>query len=168
MSILIAPERTSLRTALKRVGLPLLGDVVAVSLTDGVTSVGIGGAGKVGGVGVGMLTDTAELDTEAPGTHPRGSPLPPFLFGVSGDFLGATAPACGWICVVGVRGGVKGCLSGAEMLELDAGAPGTYPRDSLDSPSFSWVSIDSLGATAPDLAWGSRSRESCYSCRGAR
>ena len=40
------------------------------------------------------------------------------------------------ICVVGVRGGVGGRLSGAAAVELDAGAPGTYPRDSLDSPSF--------------------------------
>ena len=37
------------------------------------------------------------------------------------------------------------------MVELDAGAPGTYPRDSLDSPSFLWVSMDSLGATASGL-----------------
>ena len=94
MSIRIAPERTSLRTVLKRVGLLLLGDIGAASLTDGVTSVGIGGAGKVGGVGVGTLAVIAGLDTEAPGTYSRGSPLPPLLFGVSGDFLGATAPAC--------------------------------------------------------------------------
>ena len=55
---------------------------------------GIGGAGMVGGVGVGMVTDTAGLDTEAPGTYSRGSPLPPLLVGVSSDVLGAMAPAC--------------------------------------------------------------------------
>ena len=95
---------------------------VAISLTDGVTSVGIGGAGKVGGVGVGILTDTAELDTDAPGTYSRVSPLPPLPLGVSGDLFGATAPACGWICVVGVRGGVKGCLGRGGMPALDAEA----------------------------------------------
>ena len=76
-------------------GLLLLGDVDAASLTDGVISVGIGGAGKVGGVGVGVLTDIAGLDTEAPGTYSRGSPLPLLLLRGSGDFFGATAPACG-------------------------------------------------------------------------
>ena len=95
MSILMAPERTSLRTVLKRVGLFLLGDTEAFSLTDGETSVGIGGAGMVGGVGVGIATDTAELDTEAPGTYSRGSRLPPLLVGVSSDVVGATAPA--WV-----------------------------------------------------------------------
>ena len=73
MSILIAPERTSFRIVLKRVGLPLLGDTGAFSLTDGEISVGMGGAGMVGGAGVGMVTDTAGLDTEAPGTYPRDS-----------------------------------------------------------------------------------------------
>ena len=68
MSILIAPERTSLRTVLKRVGLPLLGDVETVSLSVGDTSAGIGGAGNVGGVGVGIATEVVGLDTEAPGT----------------------------------------------------------------------------------------------------
>ena len=92
MSIVMAPERTSLRTVLKRVGLPLLGDTGTFSLTDGEISVGIGGAGIVGGVGVGMVTDTAGLDTEAPDTYPRGSPLPLLLVGVSSDVLGATAP----------------------------------------------------------------------------
>ena len=90
----MAPERTSLLTVLNRVGLSLLGDVGAASLTEGVTSVGIGGAGKVGGVGVGMFTDISGLDTEAPGTYARGSPPPSLLLGVSGDVLGATAPAC--------------------------------------------------------------------------
>ena len=41
----------------------------------------MGGAGIVGGVGVGMVTDTAGLSTEAPGTYPRDSPLAPFLTG---------------------------------------------------------------------------------------
>ena len=68
------------------------GDTGAFSLTDGEISVGMGGAGIVGGVGVGMVTDTAGLDTEAPGTCPRGSPLPLLLVGVSSDVLGATAP----------------------------------------------------------------------------
>ena len=48
----------------------------------------------VGGVGVGMVTDIAGLDTEAPGTYSRGSPLPPLPVGVSSDVLGAMAPAC--------------------------------------------------------------------------
>ena len=50
-------------------------------------------AGIVGGVGVCIETDMAELGTEAPGTYPRDSPFPPLLVGVSSDSLGATAPA---------------------------------------------------------------------------
>ena len=49
------------------------------------------------------------------------------------------------------KGGVGDCPSGADAVELDAGAPGTYPRDSLDSTSLFWVSRDSLGATALGL-----------------
>ena len=121
------------------------------SLTEGEISVGIGGGGIVGGVGVGMVIDTAGLSTEAPGTYPRDSPLAPLLTGASFDVLGATAPLGVGTCVVGVCGGVGDCLNGTAVAELDAGAPGTYPRDSLDSPSLLWMSIDSLGATAPDL-----------------
>ena len=109
------------------------------------------GAGMVGGVGVGMLAITAGLSTEAPGTYPGDSPFAPRLTGVSRAVLGATAPLGIGTCVVGVRGGVGDCLNEVATAELDAGAPGTYPRDSLDSPSFLWLSVDSLGATAPDL-----------------
>ena len=109
---------------------------------------GIDGAGILGGVGVGIATDTAELDTEASGTYSRDSPL---LVGVSSHVLGATAPGLVGIGGAGTRGGVGDCLSRADAVELDAGAPGSYPRDSLDSPSFRWVSRDSLGATAPAL-----------------
>ena len=51
MSILMA-ERTSLRTVLNRVGLSLLGGNEAFSFDCREASVGIGGAGTVGGVGV--------------------------------------------------------------------------------------------------------------------
>ena len=40
-----------------------------------------------------------------------------------------------------------GC--GAGMLELGAGTPGVYRKDSLDSLSLVWTCTDSLGATAP-------------------
>ena len=55
-------------------------------------SAGIGGGGMVGGVGVGMVIDTAGLGTEAPDTCPKDSPLAPLLTGASCDVLGATAP----------------------------------------------------------------------------
>ena len=120
MSILMAPERTSLRTVLKRVVLSRLGDNEAFSLNDKEASVGIGGAGIVGGVGVCIETDMAELDAEAPGTYPRDSPVSPRLVGVSSDSLGATAPALIGIGGAGTRGGVGGCISGADAVELDA------------------------------------------------
>ena len=53
MSILIAPDRTSLRTVLKCVVPTLLGsDGEAFSTSAGVLSWGTGGAGTVGGLGV--------------------------------------------------------------------------------------------------------------------
>ena len=76
----------------------------------------MGGAGMVGGVGVGMLAITAGLSTEAPGTYPRDSPLAPRLTGVSRAVLGATAPLGIGTCVVGVRGGVGDCLNGVQPL----------------------------------------------------
>ena len=82
MSILIAPERTSLRTVLKRVGLSRLGDAEVLSFDGREASVGIGGAGTVGGVGVCINdAETAELDAEAPGTYPRGTLVSPVLNG---------------------------------------------------------------------------------------
>ena len=52
MSILIAPDRTSLRTVLKCVALTLLGSDGEASPEAGVFSRGTGGAGTVGGLGV--------------------------------------------------------------------------------------------------------------------
>ena len=92
----MAPERTSLRTVLKCVVLPLLGlDEGAFSPDRGDPSLGIGGAGIVGGLGVCKCADgVAELDAEAPGTYPRDSLAPPFSSTVvSRDSLGAVAPA---------------------------------------------------------------------------
>ena len=63
MSILMAPERTSLRTVLKRVGLSRLGVTEASSFDVREASVGIGSAGTVGGVGICIIgAEPAELD----------------------------------------------------------------------------------------------------------
>ena len=121
MSILIAPERTSLCTVLKRVVLSLFGDNDAFSLDCKEASVGIGGAGTVGGVGVCMNeSGTAELDTEAPGTYPRDSLVSPLLVGVSCDSLGATAPVFIGIGGAGTAGVIGNCISDADTAELDA------------------------------------------------
>ena len=98
----------------------------------GEISVGIGGGGIVGGVGVGIVDATARFSTEAPDTYPRGSLLTSSLTGVSCNFLGAMAPLDLGPCVVGACGGVGDCLIGFAPAELDAGAPSTYPKDSLD------------------------------------